>query len=177
MTPLTRSDSGADHLCNYSSNHRGRSTSLKNRKHEPDLVVSKAGAGAAGAPGSLGDQLPCRAGRRWLPLFRKRAPFILRHTQHLLQKHVFLGLEKEKEGSSTQTSDNQNSDKERRQITAIVHASELPVQSNHVLCSTNCSVWLSPLGCDIPGILVTIRVIKLAICPCGRARMQSSTVT
>lgn len=174
---MTRSDSGADHLCNYSNNHGGKSTSRKNRKHEPDLVANKVGAGAAGGPGSLGDWPPCRDEGHQLPLFRKRVPLILRHTQHWLQKRVLLGLDKEKEGSSTQTSGNQNSDNEGRQVTAIVHASELPVQSDHVLCSPNCAVWLSPLGCDIPGILVTIRVIKLAICPCGRARMQSSTVT
>lgn len=51
---MTRSDSGGDQLCNYSNNHRGRSTSQKNGKRELDLVVREAGGGAAGAPGAPG---------------------------------------------------------------------------------------------------------------------------
>lgn len=40
MTPLTESDSGADHLCNYrNSRQGGKGASPKHIKHEMDLIV------------------------------------------------------------------------------------------------------------------------------------------
>lgn len=107
MTPLTRSDSGADHLCNYSHNHGGKSSSQKNRRHELDLVVNEAGSGGAGASGVC-RHLSALQNRRapTFPCFRKSTLFILREKQHLLQTHVFQGLEREKESSNMKVSDN-----------------------------------------------------------------------
>lgn len=95
MTPLTSSDSGANHLCNYSHNHGGESTSQKNRKHELDLVVNATGSGGAGASGVQGSLPASRdKGVLVIPSFRKSVLLILRGKQHLLQKPVLLGLER-----------------------------------------------------------------------------------
>lgn len=65
-------------------------------------------AGAAGTSEAL--RLAEQQGS-YFPVFRKSALFILREKQHLLQNHVLLGLEKEKESSNMQVSDNKNSNK------------------------------------------------------------------
>lgn len=126
MTPLTGSDIGADHLCNYSHDHGGKSSSQKNRKHELDLVENEAGSGASGVHGHL----PALRNKRALTFLCLGGSmlFILREKQPLLHKHVLQGLEREKESSKMKASDKSNSDDKRNPIPAIVDVSEAPLQ-------------------------------------------------
>lgn len=126
MTPLTRSDSAADHLCNYSHDHGGESSSPKNRKHELGLVEDAAGIGASG----VHRHLPALRKKRALPFlcFGGGMLFILREKQPLLHKHALQGFEREKESSKMKASDKSNSDNKCNPIAAIVDLSEGPLQ-------------------------------------------------
>lgn len=126
MTPLTRSDSGADHLCNYSHDHGGKSSSQKSRKHELDLVENEAGSGTSGAHRHL-PALQNKRASTFLCLWGSML-FILREEQPLLHKHVLQGLEREKESSKMKGSDKSNSDNKCNPIPAIVDVSVAPLQ-------------------------------------------------
>lgn len=126
MTPLTRSDSGADHLCNYSHDHGGKSSSQKSRKHELDLVENEAGSGVSGAHRHL-PALQNKRASTFLCLWGSML-FILREKQPLLHKHVLQGLEREKESFKMKASDKSNSDNKCNPIPAIVDMSVAPLQ-------------------------------------------------